>query len=540
MSLSAYTIWEVLPASGSDSTTSGGFDPSQTAGMATDGAATSATGNAPVFSSASYNFVSGDVGAYVYIASGTNWVPGWYKVASVASNKATLNATAAQFTLANGQLSTAAGCASTASPTGATWTIDYSQQASAQFSYTDLAIGTTTTHLTSSGNPFGVQQVGNLVQVTSGTGFTAGWYCITSISSGAAVMDRAVGTASSTSGHGYQGGAAATISTNLLKSSGAICVQGNIIWLSGTLTVTASILWNVSSSACKISLRGYGTYRGDGTHGTITTATNSVHLIEIEGVTGAEIGWLTLSSTAGTPGHGVYAAGGGSVTGLTLQDCKFTGFDVGVYGDFAVEYLFSPLYMIECEVTACTTFGVYNSGITVLDGCYFHGNGGDDVNVVSNQAGGIIADGCAFSTGSAGSGINYAGTATVPIFSVKNCNFYNKTADGIRWSGANSVTSFYLLNNIFYGNGGFGINNTAGSTGAAAPAMVLVQRNNAFGSNTSGNRGATTGPAIPADVTDIALTADPWTSPSTGNFILNSTSGGGTACTGTGWQSTIL
>jgi predicted transcriptional regulator len=34
-------------------------------------------------STASYNFVAGDVGAWVYIASGTNWTPGWYKIARI-------------------------------------------------------------------------------------------------------------------------------------------------------------------------------------------------------------------------------------------------------------------------------------------------------------------------------------------------------------------------------------------------------------------------------------------------------------------------
>src|SRR5690349_16220768 len=107
--------------------------------MNTDGAATSATGTAPVFSSASYNFVAGDVGAWVYIASGTNWTPGWYQIASVASNTATLEATAGVAYLAYITPTTANGCATTTSPTGATWTIDYSQQNAAQCTYTDLA-----------------------------------------------------------------------------------------------------------------------------------------------------------------------------------------------------------------------------------------------------------------------------------------------------------------------------------------------------------------------------------------------------------------
>ena len=92
MALSAFTIAEV-ETGGSDSANAGLFDPSQVAGGGfTDGAATVATSAAPVFTSASYNFVAGNVGAWLFIASGTAWIPGWYKIASVASNAATLGA----------------------------------------------------------------------------------------------------------------------------------------------------------------------------------------------------------------------------------------------------------------------------------------------------------------------------------------------------------------------------------------------------------------------------------------------------------------
>ncbi len=60
----------------------GGFD-TGVAGFPTDGAATVATSSAPVFTSASYNFVAGDVGAWIYIKSGTNWTAGWYQITVV-------------------------------------------------------------------------------------------------------------------------------------------------------------------------------------------------------------------------------------------------------------------------------------------------------------------------------------------------------------------------------------------------------------------------------------------------------------------------
>src|SRR5437764_1651098 len=73
MAFTSSTYWDVR--STASSTNAGGFD-TGVSGFPTDGAATSANTSAPVFTSASYTFVAGDVGAQVYIASGTNWIAG--------------------------------------------------------------------------------------------------------------------------------------------------------------------------------------------------------------------------------------------------------------------------------------------------------------------------------------------------------------------------------------------------------------------------------------------------------------------------------
>ena len=214
MALSGAIIYEI--ESGGSNSNAGGFDPSQHANMATDGAATSATSSSPVFTSASYNFVSGDVGAWLFIYSGTNWIPGWYQIASVASNAATLTATTGTTVNYNGYIAqpsqgTVTGCATTASPTGATWTVDYSQQTSAQIAYTDIVIdATTNTKATSSAHPFTVNMIGNMISIASGTGFTVQPVVLQSISAGVATFDKALGTTSSTGGHGSLGGAFAT------------------------------------------------------------------------------------------------------------------------------------------------------------------------------------------------------------------------------------------------------------------------------------------------------------------------------------------
>jgi hypothetical protein len=231
---------------GSDSN-AGGFD-TGVSGFATDGAVTSATGASPVFSSASYTFVAGDVGAWVYIGAGTNWNPGFYQIASVSGGNATLSAAIGAACLASGGnttgLNTVAGCATTASPTSATWGLDYSQQNSAQIAFTDMVIdATTNTKFTSAAHPVGKNFVGNIINVTSGTGFTVQRVAIVSTSGTVATCDKALGTLSSTGGNGNLGGALLTIqtaSTNALASN-------TIHIKAGTYTQTFSITFPVST-----------------------------------------------------------------------------------------------------------------------------------------------------------------------------------------------------------------------------------------------------------------------------------------------------
>src|ERR1041385_4090644 len=91
MALASTTVWDCRSTATSGNLNGGGFNPAN-ANMVTDLAGTSCTGNSPVVTSATYTFVAGDVGAKVYIKSGTNWTPGWYPIASVNAGAATLSA----------------------------------------------------------------------------------------------------------------------------------------------------------------------------------------------------------------------------------------------------------------------------------------------------------------------------------------------------------------------------------------------------------------------------------------------------------------
>src|ERR1051325_5937093 len=123
--------------------------------------------------------------------------------------------------------------------TGASGT-DYSQQDAAQFSGTNLASANGTTNppqVTSATHNFVAADVGNIIQITAGTNWTAGFYQIVSCAANAATLDRACGTAASISGGTWcEGGALAAPGI----ASGAKA-QGNDVWIkAGTYTISSS------------------------------------------------------------------------------------------------------------------------------------------------------------------------------------------------------------------------------------------------------------------------------------------------------------
>lgn len=144
MAKTAFCLWELN--TGGTANNAGGFDPSLTASMDAVGSATSANTASPIFTSANYSFVAGDVNAYVYIALGTNWISGWYQIASVAGGNATLTG----------------ACASVASPSAATWTVDYSRGTAAKLTVSD-GVTNGTTLVTSVTGGFTVAMIANAI-----------------------------------------------------------------------------------------------------------------------------------------------------------------------------------------------------------------------------------------------------------------------------------------------------------------------------------------------------------------------------------------
>lgn len=538
MALAATTIWEVRTG-GSDTANGGAFDPGQTAGMFSDGAATVATSASPVFTSASYNFVAGDANAWLYIASGTNWTPGWYLIASVAANAATLSAAAGAGTLANGTTTTAAGCATTASPTSATWTIDYSQQDAAEFTYTDLASSGTGLTVSSAAKPFAKQQVGNSLVITGGTNFNTGRYVIASVAAGVATVvgPTNITTGAGASGTGGQGGGLASPG-----KAGGLQVASNDIWFkSGTYTITTTSV-NAAGGPIKdvvggsdtnpIRWEGYNTVRGDKSstrplfqlQASLTTSA-----ITIIDYAGAALKCTILdninvdANTGNTTATGINLSTNSqmvrrsiinrtTVTGLILNDQHQIATDVEIKN-------FSG------------TAGVLTSngadGTTRLLRAYVHDGSAPGITAYQHQ---IIMQNIVVAN------ITNGGTGLVPGAGIiidfdgtmSNCTVYNCATANIHLIGRSGSLTYLCTNVLSYGAGTYNF-----KTEQVETALRLQMVNCAGGGAGSGNYDTSQVSAISVEGF-VSLSGNPFTNAGSGDFSLNNTSGAGAACRAAG------
>jgi Right handed beta helix region len=526
MALSAPTTWEVRSTGAS--TNGGGFNVGN-ANFATDLAATSATGNSPVVTSASYNFVSGDVGAWLFVPRGTSWLPGWYQIASVAAGAATLNASIGAVQLYGGVtiLNTAAGCATTASPTGGTWSIDYSQQASAQIAWADLVIGATTTNFTSAAHPITKAMTGNLFQQVGGTGFNTGWFEVVSTSGTTGTADRSLGTTASTGGQANLGGCLANPS-NLV---GAI-VESNHAFVTGSYTNSATITLAPGGSFPTDTIpytviSGYSTYRGDGGHATITLATNgSLTAISCTSqgmiVENFTINCASLSSSIGI---------GLSANSMGVRNCKISNFtSAGIV--LSGQGVFARTTEITGGGSGATAgFRITGGGINVVSDNNIHDNSCTGISSTANT---IIENNLITNN----TGASSDGIASARSNIIKRNTIHGSGRHGINNTSGN-IDTMLISGNILSSNSGYGL---VGASGAGLPAMPEFD-GNAYYNNTSGTRsnandvGATNpidGVAPYVNALDIILTANPFVAASSNNYMLNTTAGGGAACRGMG------
>lgn len=449
MALSATTIIEIQSAATASNVNSGGFNPAN-ANMATDLTCNTGTGNtnSPIVTSASYSFVSNDVGHLVYIRSGTNWTPGWYPIASVSAGAATLSAAIGQASQINATtaifgLNAVAGVATTGTPTAGVWSIDYSQTTAAGFTATDLASVTGTTvpsTVTSVTNPFTKAMVGNLIHVNSGTSWTAGWYEIVSVSTITATLDRAVGTlATLTAGTYHTGGALSLGSADnaVFVLGGGSSTGSTLFFIKGNATyaTAGSITTGSGNGAFPAIVEGYASYRGD-------RPLDSTRPVLNVAATSFSCGNIVNTNTVIFTGTGATVLVGGSLTitlGCKVVNTSTTSTRIGISATSAGQ-------IIDSEITSYRgrAFSALSSTCQV-DGSYIHSSV-TGISSTSNAAtvAFTLIESCITTA------ITYLVSSN--LASIQNCILYGTEAQmGIGITLGTGSAGARVFNNVIYG-----------------------------------------------------------------------------------------
>lgn len=494
-----YSIFEIQ-ANGNDSN-SGGFDPN--ASLFTTLSTTNGTSASPTVTASNYTFVSTDIGDYLYIKSGTNWNPGWYRITAVNAGAATIDASIGNVFQPNLKISTVQGVSTTASASSGNWTVDYSQIATASLTYTDLSIVTNVRTIRSTANPFTNSMIGNMIRISSGVNFTAGVYIITSLSGTDAVVDRDIGTLGATNGTGSMGGALATWNGYSNSVYGGPFVYAYIKGSSGTFNWTGT---PTSSSAVHTCI-GYTNVRAD----------NGKPLIRISASSTA----FATSNRAAFYNLIIDGQNNSSTNGITnsnffiensILNCDFKNL--------------AQAYNIPsgCDVHNCTfdNCTVLSGGNTkVFKNCVVKNSGGSVTrayavvnNVFINMTSRVIYSDGTMATVSNNTFHNLSSHAIDFFFGysnqswkfvVENNIFSNVSGTGIRFNGTGWGALNFIQNNAYFATSSF----TDNYTNAADPnSPPFVLRNN------------------------IALTVSPFVSAANLDFRLNNEIGGGRSCRG--------
>lgn len=385
--------------------------------------------------------------------------------------------------------------------------------------------------LTSASRNFVANDVGNVIHITAGTNFTAGWYRIVSVATNAATLDRACGaTADASAGSGYLGGAFATPG-----GAGAAMVAQNTIFVkAGTYTVTqtgTNIANGRVSLPANSALVGYNTNRN-------WFNTDTKPILQVAVAAGAANDAVVTSAALGAMVFNIEVDGQKATYTTNWRGISFTAANrQWAYGCYIHDCAREGILLAgECQAAFCqvancglsnSTPGIQGLASTEIYGCY-----------VSGCYIGILNygyTGFCIAYNNTNVGINGGSNPGL----VQNCISYGNGSHGFTVQASISMNQ-QIVNCIAYGNSGYGFgvsNNNVSWTN--------ILRNCAAGNNTSGSYNTsyiTTTTNVSMNVTQkipflglITLTADPFMAAASGDFRLNNTAGGGALCRVAGW-----
>lgn len=415
---------------------------------------------------------------------------------------------------------------------------DYSQQASPQVTFTDMVIDAVdNTKFTSAGTSASSVHPGNILNVTSGSGFTTGRYCIVSQAAGVYTVDRAMGTVGSVNGNGRLGGAA-----DLIASIDQDVVAGNTIFIDsdgGTFTRTSTeTITLTGTAAAPIKVVGYTSTRtaamNTETKPTFTSATNSVAIMTMTACVHTWFYNLKFTHTAATRGNGWVNAGTQS-TDVRWYNCEADGCLNGWLAGSSTATSWTRAKHVKCVSRNSTVSGYSTANLGLIlgfSGCWFDSNASHGFSSSGTTPSHTLDfDRCAFTDNTA-DGLNFASTTgNITRLIMSNCTIEGNGSDGLDFAFTTGViTTWDFTNNIIYGNTSTGIKCTT----AGQLEQNLFSSDNAYGGN-GANFSNFTGTA---DNVSAAL-GDPFTNSGSDDYTLNNTASAGASCRASGFPARV-
>lgn len=329
--------------------------------------------------------------------------------------------------------------------------------------YTDIAIdATVNTKCTSALRNFVAADVGNIINITGGTGFTVQRVQIMSVTAGAATVDKSLGTLGSTGGTGNLGGALASPGM-----AGALHVSGNKIWVkAGTYTVTSATS-NISSGCVTLAagtagaathLEGYQATRGDkGSFPVIRSDSIITTFVLLTMANATSVENLEYDGNSRTSSRGIDALSTNSlILRCRARNCTNSGFRATS----------NAPYFALCSATGCATQPAFLN--TECWSCVAYSN------TVSGFSSNSPLQRCLSINNSGASSDGFTGAS----LTCRNCVAYNNGRDGFRATSGTTVAP--ITNCIAESNAGWGFNASAAYDG-------IYLFNCAGYNNTSGN-----------------------------------------------------
>ena len=392
---------------------------------------------------------------------------------------------------------------------------DFSRQDAAQHSYTDLVIdAVTNTSITSAGRAFTPVDVGNVLNVTSGTGFTVQRLQITAVSAaGVATVDKSAGTLGSTGGNATYGGRfltpgfAAGAMTGTLPSCR---IHAGNYDCSSTANVAAGRMNPSGNGSAAKPARIYGAI-GEAKPA-LRPSANSVSIIAFPGSLQSAEG-ITFNPNGFTGSIGV---NGGAGSSNRVRNCKFTTATGATIGGASGNVFDSEFDGCDVPVSLNST-GCRATGNRII-------NCAGASAVVVNSGGCIVSQNLIHSC--TGGGINTNASSTSALVIGNTLHFTGGTGTPITVSGPHSVVENNVISNV---------DQPAFTAVADGNATQPIIRSNAVYRS---DGGAVFSQLLMDGGGNVTLTADPFVSVAGLNFALNNVAGGGAAARGIAWPTT--